>query len=142
MLGTEPKIIDDYVKTGLIRFQFRHQLNYGKVSELASQAAECAGDQKNFFTMRDALFANQAKVVTPGDANLLKGLAQDLKLDTAPFASCLDSEKYLAKVKAQDQARRQAGWTRRPTFDINGTRVEGNVAYEILKDAVDRALKQ
>ncbi len=142
MLGTEPRLIDDYVKTGFIRFQFRHQLNYGKVSELASQAAECAGDQKKFFAMRDTLFANQAKVVTPGDASLLKALAQDLKLDSAQFANCLDSQKYLAKVKAQDDARRAAGWTRRPTFDINGIRVEGNVAYDILKNAIDRALKQ
>ena len=78
MLGTEPKIIESYVNTGLIRFQFRHQLNYGKVSELASQAAECAGEQKQFFEMRDALFANQAKAVTPGDPALLKALAQAL----------------------------------------------------------------
>lgn len=142
MLGTEEKVVTDYVKTGLIRFQFRHQLNYPRASELASQGAECAGDQKKFFAMRLALFANQAKVVTPADPGLLKALAQDLKLDAAQFASCLDSGKYLAKVRAQDQARRQAGWTRRPTFDINGIRVEGNVAYEILKDAIDRALKQ
>lgn len=142
MLGTEPKIIETYVKPGLIKFQFRHQLNYAKVSELASQAAECAGDQQKFFTMRDALFANQAKVVVPADPNLLKTLAADLKLNSAQFASCLDSGKYLAKVKAQDEARRAAGWTRRPTFDINGIRVQGNVAFEILQDAIERALKQ
>lgn len=135
-------VIENYVKTGLIRFQFRHQLNYAKVSELASQAAECAGDQKKFFAMRDALFADQAKAVTPGNASLLKALAAELKLDAAQFGTCLDSEKYLAKVRAQDQARRAAGWIRRPTFDINGIRVEGNVAYEILRDAIDKALKQ
>ncbi len=142
MLGTESKILDAYVKPGLMKFQFRHQLNYGKASELASQAAECAGDQGKFFPMRELLFTNQAKAVTVAEPNPLKALAQELKLDSAKFATCLDSEKYLAKVREQDQARRAAGWARRPTFDINGIRVEGNVAYEVLKDAIERALKQ
>ncbi len=131
--------MDTYVKTGLIRFQFRHQLNYGAASELPSQAAECAGDQKQFFAMRHLLFSN-AKKLAAADPNVVKALAQELKLDTAAFNSCLDSQKYLAKVKAQDQARRDAGWRRRPTFDINGQRVEGGVPFEVLQQAIDKAL--
>ena len=141
MLGTESKILEAYVKPGLMRFQFRHQLNYGKGSELASQTAECAGDQGKFFAMRELLFSNYKRTVTANPIEL-KALAQEMKLDSATFATCLDTEKYLAKVKAQDQARRAAGWARRPTFDINGIRVEGNVPIEILKDAIERALKQ
>ncbi len=131
--------MDTYVKTGLIKFQFRHQLNYGAASELPSQGAECAGDQKKFFSMREVLFAN-AKQLASADPNVVKTLAQGLKLDTVAFNNCLDSQKYLAKVKAQDQARRDAGWRRRPTFDINGQRLEGGLPFEVLAQAIDKAL--
>ena len=89
--------------------------------------------------MRELLFANQKKTAS-ADPNVVKALAQELKLDTATFNSCMDSQKYLAKVKALDQARRDAGWRRRPTFDINGQRVEGAVPLEILQQAIDKAL--
>ena len=58
MLGVEPNIRDEFIRTGKVKMVFNHILDFA-FSPRASQAAECAGDQGQFWEMHDKLFAAQ-----------------------------------------------------------------------------------
>ena len=49
MLGTEPEIKENYVKTGQVKLVFNPVIDLGPRSLLAHQAAACAGEQSMFW---------------------------------------------------------------------------------------------
>jgi protein-disulfide isomerase len=123
-----------------VKLVFSHILDYGGRSELASQAAECAGDQGRFWEMHDRMFEQQSLLWGPDERGALEQIATGQKLDLAQFNNCLDSKKYLDKVRQMHLAAKQAGIRIRPTFDINGQRVQGALAYEPLSTIIDGLL--
>jgi protein-disulfide isomerase len=140
VLETEPKIVANYVNKGIVKLIFRHVLDFGAASEIASQAAECAGDQGKFWVMHHELYAHQNDLWA-ADPNVVKKLAQTIKLDATQFNGCMDTKKYAAKVKAQDTARRAAGIRVRPTFELNGQRIQGALDFATFQSLIERALK-
>ena len=108
-------MIDELVRTGLARFEYRHILNHGPPSVLAALSTECGGDQSvwwefhdHYMTTRD--FSRDGAVQ----------LAASLSLDTEQFAQCLDNQIHLDAVEAQHRAAAEAGVRRTPTVRING----------------------
>lgn len=128
MLRKEPVILDEFVRTGQVKLQFRHILDHG-LSLLASTAAECAGQQGAFWRMHDALFTHQDQLWS-GSTDILEQFAADLNLDSAAFAQCLADENVQRRVRQINQDAKSAGVRVRPTFDINGTRVQGSPGLE------------
>ena len=138
-METEPKIIDTYVKTGRVKLIFRHILDYGANSLLASQAAECAGDQGKFWPMHDLLYERQDQVFD-GSSELYKAWARDdLEIDANTFASCLTSSKYKSKVEDEYAKAKSSGVRVRPTFDIKGKRIAGAVDFSVFQQTIDSA---
>lgn len=83
-----------------VRFVFRHfPLDMHANARKAAEAAECAGKQGKFWQMHDAMFANQEGLSTSD----LENYAGNIGLDTAAFASCLDSGQMAAAVSAEKQ---------------------------------------
>lgn len=139
MLETEPKIVEAYVKTGRVKLIFRHILDFGPQSLLASQAAECAGDLGKFWVMHGLLYERQPAVFNATPAVYKGWAANDLKLDSQAFGACLDGGKYKSKVEGQHAAAKAAGIRLRPTFEINGKRVPGALPfaeYQKIFDAI------
>ncbi len=137
MLETEPKIIDAYVKPGRVKLVFHHMLDFGAPSLLASQAAECAGDQGKFWAMHGLLFERQDAVWT-ANVDLFKSwVKQDLKIDGDALAACISSAKYKSKVESVYAAARASGVRVRPTFDINGKRLQGALAFSEFMKIID-----
>ena len=108
-------MIDELVRTGLARFEYRHILNHGPSSVLAAMATECGGDQgqwwafhDHYMTTRD--FSREGAVA----------LAASLSLNTERFAQCLDDEEHLDTVQGQHRDAAAAGVNRTPTVRING----------------------
>ncbi len=62
----------------------------------AAEAAHCAGEQRKYWEMHDAMFANQRELQVPA----LKKAARALGLDGAKFDQCLDSGRHTANVRA------------------------------------------
>jgi protein-disulfide isomerase len=94
---TFAEIRKKYIDTGKVRFVSRDlPMDFHSNAFRAAQSARCAGDQKQFWGMRDMLVANAARL----SADDINGFAQNLKLDMAAFKSCLQSEKYAAAVKS------------------------------------------
>ena len=127
MLETEPKIREEFVKTGKVKYVFHHILDLG--SDRHSQAAECAGDQGQFWPMHELLYEQQDKLTGRNLDAALIGLARELKLDEAQFTQCLTSNKYAKLVKdAHDTAKAQ-GIRIRPTFQIGQRRIQGALPW-------------
>lgn len=137
MLETEPQIDEAYVKPGRVKLIFRHILDYGSQSLLASQAAECAGDQGKFWPMHGLLYARQDAVFNATAATYKGWAAADLKLDGQAFGACMDSAKYKSKVEGEHAAAKAAGIRLRPTFEINGRRVSGALAFTEFQKIFD-----
>lgn len=139
MLETEPKIREEFVKTGKVKYVFNHMIDLG--SERHSQAAECAGDQGKFWEMHDLLFERQGSL---GGRNLdptFVGLARELKLDEGQFSQCLTSNKYATLVKQAHDTAKADGIRIRPTFQIGQRRLQGAVAWPQFQMTLIEATK-
>ena len=70
----------------------------------------------------------------------LKTYATELKLDTAKFNTCLDTDKYKKSVD-QDMSEGQAiGVTGTPAFFVNGRFLSGALPYEKFVAIIDEEL--
>ena len=105
-------------------------------AQKAAEAAQCANDQQQFWAYHDKLFEQTSLK----DADLKK-YAEELKLDTAQFSTCLDSGKYAQEVNADMQDAQKAGVNSTPSFFINGQPLSGAASFERFQELVDEALE-
>ena len=152
----EPKIISDYVRTGKVKFVYRDFPFLDgfpgvsadqKESHWASEAARCAGAEGKFWEYHDYLFQHQNGENQGAFAkDKLKAFASALKLDTAAFNSCLDSDKYANEIEQDKSDASTAGVSATPTTFVNGVMVTvggqsaGAAPYATFKTAIDAAL--
>jgi protein-disulfide isomerase len=107
-------------------------------AQKAAEAAECAGEQGKYWEMHESLFANQEQ--WSGNSNavqIFKQLAGDLGVDQAQFDACLDGDKYLSKVNADQQQGIADGVTGTPAFRINGAAVSGAQPFATFQEQID-----
>jgi protein-disulfide isomerase len=138
---TEPQLIEEYVNTGKVYFEYRSFPFLGPESEWAAEGAYCAGDQNKFWEYHDTLFTNwTGENVGDFTQDKLIQYAKALDLNMAEFESCLSEEKHKGTVE-QDKAQAAAdGVHATPTIFINGFKVEGTQPFDILKDLIEQAL--
>ncbi len=142
MLGTEPQVDETYVKTGKVRVIFSPVLNHGDRSYVAHQAAECAGDQDQFWAFRHFLYENQDALWSGDIRATVKQLAATAGLESADFDACIDSERHYDRVDAQDAIRRAAGIRAQPFFDFNGDVYGGAPPFEAFVQVIEGKLAE
>lgn len=134
---TRQQIIDKYVKTGQVKFLWRHfpLTAIHKQAEPASVAAECAGEQGKFWQYHDLVFETKkfdnASLVTH---------AGTLNLNIDDFKSCIDSGKYLEKVRSETNLGLQAGISGTPSFFVNGELIVGAIPFSSFEPLILKAL--
>lgn len=135
-----PRIEEEFVAIGQAKLDMRPVAFLGEESDLATQAAQCAGEQGRFWDYHDALYANQVPEHNSGafSRQRLGRMAEALALDVTAFESCLDSGRYAAMVESETNAARQAGVNKTPTIFVNGREVAGTV--NDLASAIREAL--
>jgi len=141
----EPKLQEDYVKTGKVKMVFRNLQFLGPESVKAAEAAECANDQNKFWAYHDVLYSAEMADGNENNGNLTRDLfvklAGDLKLDTKSFISCFEGNKYQKQI-AQDTAVAQAaGVNSTPISFVNGQKILGAMPYAQFSAVIDSALK-
>ncbi|MCX6023634.1 MAG: thioredoxin domain-containing protein [Chloroflexi bacterium] len=94
-------------------------------AEHAAEAAEAAGAQGKFWKMHDMLFEHQQAL----DAPHLIRYAQQIGLDTGPFAEALRDHRYASRVREDFLSGVRSGVNGTPTFFLNGIRYDGS--YEL-----------
>lgn len=98
-LETQPALDEIYVDTGQVMWVFKNlPLANHPQAPAAATAAECAGEQGEFWAMHDLLFeAVEEWAVEPPDS-ALESLAAELGLNRSAFSSCLGSRAPLERV--------------------------------------------
>lgn len=129
-----------YIDTGKAKVVFHNFAFIGPESKWAAQAAECANDQGKFWEYATYVFDHQTgeNVGAFSQANL-KQFAQDLKLDTAAFNSCLDSGKHAALVETELAQGEALGIQATPSFYINGQLTRGLMSAAQLGQIIETA---
>jgi protein-disulfide isomerase len=123
--STFPKVKEQFVDTGQIRFVFKHfPISTHKYAEQAALAAFCADQQGKFWEFHDTLFANQESL-TLDDLAVYAG---DLGLDKEQFDSCMETSG--AAMLRDRTLGEQLGVTGTPTFFFNGRKVVGALSAE------------
>jgi len=141
--NTEQQIIDTYIATGKVYFEYRSFGEFiGPESARAAEAAYCAGDQESFWEMHDIIFANlTGENVGAFTDNRLLAFAANIGLDTAKFAQCFNSGTYADKVEQDGLAAMQAGIQATPSFLINGKLLEGAQPFSVFQAEIEALLK-
>ena len=125
----------NYVDTGKIRFvTVDLPLDMHSNAHRAAVAARCAGEQNQFWAMREALISNGNRLA--GDT--IPEIARSLYMDGAAFQTCLDSGKYEDAIRATTQLSTSLGITGTPTFLIGPT-TESGVDGDIVVGALPYA---
>jgi protein-disulfide isomerase len=104
----------------------------------AAEATQCANDQGGFWEYHDLLFQNQQAL----DVGSLEDYARQLDLDVAAFASCLDSDRYLAEVQHDLTDGQSYGVKGTPTFFINGRILRGAQPFSAFQAVIDEELQR
>jgi protein-disulfide isomerase len=142
VLGTEPQLKERYVKTGQVKLVFNPVLSHADRSYQTHQAAECAGEQGQFWAFHDVLFEKQGLFWAGEVQATLKQLATESGLDTHRFNACLDEQRYYDLIVSQDEIRRQRGIRGQPVFDINGEFLAGAQPFEAFAQIIEAQLGQ
>jgi protein-disulfide isomerase len=139
---TFQRVIDDYVKTGKVKFSYKHYPFLAASSSWKAEAAECAAEQGQFWEYHDALFLQ--KVGNQGEESAVKQalieVAAMLEMDEPAFAECLKSGAARQRVQDDASEAQRLGVTGTPSFLVNGKPIVGAQPYEVFKQAIDAEL--
>ena len=141
---TEPEIIERYVETGKVYYEYRSFGDFlGPQSATAAEAAYCASDQEKFWEYHDILFLNWTGEGT-GDFSLnrLKGYADAIDLDVKAFSDCLAEGNYKSWLDRDVTNANADGVRATPTFIINGKLIEGAQPFSVFQIEIEAALNE
>jgi len=108
----------------------------------AALASECALEQGKFWEYADKLYGAQSEWSAAKNTSRFKGYAAALRLDTAKFNSCLDSQKYKDKIAADMQEATDLGLTGTPSIFVNNNFDSGALTVDQLKGMIDAELNK
>jgi protein-disulfide isomerase len=147
---TMPKIEEQYIRTGRIRYAFRDfpidQLHPEAIR--AHEAARCAAEQNRFWDVHKRLFSAPGTHTTAA----LEALAGELGLRVDDFRACLASGRTTAAIRSAANVAMDLGANGTPAFfigvpDASGqvkilTAINGAQSFEVFAKTLDEILKQ
>lgn len=136
--------LQKYIDNGTVRYALKDfpltQIHPQALK--AAQAARCAGDQDYYWQMHDLLFQNQGEWSGQATAaDLFKGYAKQLELDQAAFDQCLDSDKHVDVIGANEQEGLGYGIRGTPGFFVNRTLLPGAYPIEAFEQLIQQELQ-
>ena len=149
----EPTIIDEYVRDGRVRLEFKHLPILGTDSFNAARASVCAADQNKFWQMQNELFLAQAEAGQLSDEELnvgrfdndnLREHAQAAGLDLAAYDTCMADPASSDTVAEQNREATQFGFNSTPSFLLNGRPLGGtpnslDAWRQVIEDQIEEA---
>lgn len=106
-------------------------------AQLAAQATHCAGEQGQYWEYHDVLYANN-RALRPAD---LQRYAEELTLNSEPFAECLESGRYADGIDADLESGQQHGVSGTPAFFVNGRLLSGAQPFAAFRAIIDEELE-
>ncbi len=139
-----PEIKANYIDTGKVKFVYRDFPISSHVNALpAAIAAECAGEQDNYWSMHDKLFTNYASwVALPEVGSVFKQYAAEIDLDADSFASCFDNKDVEDEINGDLKDAIGYSVTATPTLFVNGQKVVGAQPFPVFQGIFDKILSE
>lgn len=141
-----PKIVENYVDTGKVYYEFIPMAFIAPGSQIAAEGAFCAADQDKFWDFHDASYTAVwtgyfSKGVDPSRVPLysaegVQTIGAEAGVDTVAFNECIDSRAKQQEVKALTKQSQDNGVSGTPYFIINGTPIKGVPSYQVLEAAI------
>jgi protein-disulfide isomerase len=143
-LETIPELVEDVVRPGIARLEFRNRSLGQKETTLAAFAATAAGEQDNAWQYVHLVFLNQDQVRTEGVSDeFLERVAEAVpspEFDVGRWESDVDSPDVAARVEADVQLALDLRLTAAPAAVVEGpggTReLEDSPSVAVLEAAV------
>ena len=137
----EPQLVQDFVATGQVLFEYRDFPFLGDESFEAAEAALCADNQGLFWEMHDALFYNQVGENQGAfSRSRLNRIAETVEgLDLEAWGQCMDDNAHEDEVEDSRAAGEDLGIQGTPSFTVNGQLFFGP-SYEELSQQIQAAL--
>ena len=141
-----PNLIRDYVKTGKVKVVYKDFQFLGQDSFTAGAAARAIWEQApdKFEAWHEAMFVKQdAENGGWGNKADVLALAKSVGIDTAALDKLMTSKgaEYQKEMDADRAEGAKLGVTGTPAFIIGTQVVAGAQSYDVVKAAVDAALK-
>ncbi|MGE5688959.1 MAG: DsbA family protein [Pseudomonadota bacterium] len=117
-----PDLVEQYVRPGKVRIEFRGLAFIGPDSEKALRAAYAAGDQRKLWEVVELLYQHQGTENTGWVTDdLLSAVATSAPLDEAPWRDAFDSSAVDTAMQASASAAETAGIRSTPSFLVGPT---------------------
>lgn len=136
---TKPQLIDDFVRSGEVRLEFRPMALPGtdiddpeSMAVRSAEAAMCAADQDQFWPYHERLYDPIiSENILALDEDFMRDVADDLELDREQFDTCLDENTHRQAVLDSYEQGAEAGlqlsqlaedeeWLQLPAVSVNG----------------------
>ena len=127
--------------SGKVRFAYKHFAILGPESNRVAEASECAAEQEQFWAYHDLIFEDQYSSRSPLNEDRLVSLAGETGLDSAAFQECLNSGRYVDRVRQESASVQALGVRGTPAFLINGQFVSGAQPYELFQQVIEEQLQ-
>jgi len=124
-----------------VKVSFKHlPLSFHAQSNNAAMAAECAGEQNRFWDMYNLLYSKQNDWQGSEGTAKFKTYAVSLKLDTAKFNQCMDTNKLQGDIHTDKELAKEYNISGTPAIFVGDEFISGAIQYEELKSKVDALL--
>lgn len=139
----KPRLVEEYVKPGLVRMEFRHfpLQAHAPGSTMSALASECAADQGGFWVYHDRLFQVQDRGQAAYQIDRLLEYADELGLDGNELAQCMNSQKYATEVNESFNQAIAQGLNATPSIVVNGKVMQNPFDYDEMKAEIEQLLE-
>lgn len=143
-LQTLPQLMQNQIAAGevlLIYYDFPLTSIHPQ-AEPAANAARCAGDQSAaaYWGMHDILYARLSEWNNRRAPEFFLSYASELGLDMVEFADCVESNKHLDAVRADNSLGVSRGVSSTPSFFINEQPLIGAQPVDVFNQAIATVL--
>ncbi len=141
---TYPVLKEAYVDTGLVEWKFvPFVLGMFPNGLEAAEAAECAGEQDRFFSLKERLFQDQRGWRGAEEPNPhFTRLAREEGLDADRFGECIREDRQMERVQNNIRLGAEMGVRGTPTFVVAGVPLRGALPLATFRDVLDMVLEE
>jgi protein-disulfide isomerase len=138
----EPRLKEEYVQTGEVRFVFRNFPLQGfmPASRMAVLASQCAADQNAFWPYHDRLFIAQSRGQSGFLLENLVEYAGELGLNSQSMLQCLSTQEHADYVTDSVNQAVSLGLNATPSILVNGQQIANPFDYDALSAAIEANL--
>ncbi|MEY4532046.1 MAG: hypothetical protein RLZZ156_2769 [Deinococcota bacterium] len=135
---TFPKILEQYIKTGKIRYIYRDTVSVGGDQTVTvSSVAACANEQGKFWDFHQMAHNGLETWGNANGSDLINTLTQmsstQIGIKANELNSCVSSNRYATRLTTDIELSRRFGVTGTPAFVINGYFFSGALPFEVYQ---------